>query len=288
MEINRKVKSNYCAILLLTLFHAHTIDAAFEDLPAGARSLGMASAFTAVAEGSESLFINPAGLAQSSNASLCLFYSRPFGLQELRYETVTSILPTRFGSWGFGVQDFGNTLYRENTAVIGWSHHVHQKFYFGIGFRLARLRIEKYGSDNALIFDTGCILKLTDHCQWGVSVSNLFQSRIGKKEEPLPQIMRTGFCYRPLQGILFSVEMDKDVRYSIETRAGAEIRPLSSVALRFGFGREPDFFSAGLGLTWKYCIFDYAFTTHPVLGTTHQASVSLHIYPVREKSFRIP
>jgi hypothetical protein len=288
MEINHKVKSNYCAILLLFLFHVRTINAAFEDLPAGARSLGMASAFTAVAEGSESLLTNPAGLAQSSDASLCLFYSRPFGLQELTYEIITSVLPTRFGNWGLGFQGFGNTLYRESTAVIGWSHHLHHKFYFGIGIRSATLRIEKYGSDNAFIFDTGCILKLANHCQWGVSVSNLFQSRIGKNEEPLPQIMRTGLCYRPFQGILFSIEIDKDVRYPIETRAGAEICPLSLLTLRFGFGREPDFFSAGFGLTWKYCIFDYAFTTHPVLGTTHQASVSLHIHSVQKKSFRIP
>ncbi len=282
------MKLNHWATLLLVLFHARTIEAAFEDLPAGGRSLGLGSAFVAVAEGSESLLINPAGLSQTNNASLCLFYSRPFGLQELTYETFTAKVQTKLGNWGLGFQSFGNTLYRESTITVGWSHHVHQRFYFGVGFRSARLRIEKYGSDNAFIFDTGCILKLTDQCQWGASIFNLLQSRIGKSEEPLPQIMRTGICYKPFQGILLSAEMDKDVRYPIEIRAGAEIRPLSPLVLRFGFGREPDSFSTGFGLTWKYCIFDYAFTTHPLLGPTHQGSVSFHLKPLRKKSFRIP
>ena len=282
------MKSKYFTIFLLVLFFTRTIEAAFEDLSTSGRFLGMGSAFVAVAEGSESLLTNPAGLSQTNNASLSLFYSRPFGIQELTHETITSVLPTKVGNWGFGFQGFGNSLYCESTIAIGWSHHVQQRFYFGVSFRSARLRIERYGSDNTFIFDTGCILKLTDQCQWGASISNLFQSRIGKSEEPLPQIMRTGIGYEPFQGILLSVEIDKDVRYPFEIRAGAEIRPLSPLALRFGFGREPDFFSAGFGLIWKYCIFDYAFTTHPILGATHQGSVSFYIKSLRKKSFRIP
>ncbi len=284
----KQVKLNHPAILLLVLFFVRAVEAAFEDIPAGGRPLGMGSAYTAVADGSECLLINPAGLSQSNGFSLCLFYSRPFGLQELTYETVTSVLPTKYGNWGFGFQGFGNSLYRESSITVGWSCHVHQNFYFGIGFRSARLRIEKYGSHNAFIIDTGYILKLTDQCQWGASISNLFQSRIGISEEPLPQIMRTGVCYKPFQGILLSIEIDKDVRYPIETRAGTELRVLSPLALRFGFGRDPDFFSTGFGLTWKYCVFDYAFTTHPVLGTTHQGSISLYLKPFVEKPFRIP
>ena len=243
-------------ILFFVLFFTSITEAAFEDLPSGGRSLGMGSAFTAVAEGSESLFINPSGLAQSNCASVSIYYSRPFGLRELSCETFTAIVPTRFGNWGFGFQGFGNSLYRETTVAAGWSYRVHQKFCFGIGIRSARLQIEKYGSDSAFLCDAGCLLKLTDQCQWGASFSNLFQSRIGQSEEVLPQIIRTGLSYRPIQGVLLSAEIDKDVRYPVETRAGAEICPLAPLALRFGFGREPDCFSAGLGLTWKYCVFD--------------------------------
>jgi hypothetical protein len=281
------VKREFHTILLLVLFQIHTIEAAFEDIPSGGRPLGLGSAYVAVAEGSEALMDNPAGLSQNKHASLCLFLSRPFGLKELTYETITITLPTRFGNWGFGFQNYGNPLYREKIVMMGWAHHYCQKIFLGIGFRMAQLHIEKYGSDHTFILDAGCLVKLSRQLQWGASVFNLFQSRIGKNREPLPQIMKTGLCYKPFDGVTIAFQLDKDVHYPLEIRGGIEICPLSPLLLRFGFGREPDLFSAGFGLIWKNCTFDYAFTMHPILGVTHQGSISFHLKPIHQKPLQI-
>jgi hypothetical protein len=262
---------------------------AFEDLPVGGRSIGMGSAYVALAQGPEGVFFNPAGVAQSDKPALCLFIVRPFGLRELSRETVSSMYKTRFGGISVNFQTFGNSQYRENCFSIGWGNRWQNRLFYGLLVKLASLQIDRYGSSSTLMSDIGLLYKMNDRISWGVSMTNLNQGRIGHLNDPLPQVTRVGLCYFPVQGLLFSVELDKDIRFPAELRGGIEICPLPALLLRCGLNRNPSSISFGIGFAWSLFSFDYAFTVHPVLGATHQGSISIdwnlkHGKPLRIKT----
>lgn len=273
-------------ILSILGYNTILVFSAIEDLPVGGRAIGMGSAYVAVALGPESVFFNPAGLSQARGPALTLFISHPYGLRELTHETLSTVLPTRYGSFGLSLQTFGHTLYRENTLAIGWGNPYRGKVHYGILIRAFQLQIQKYGSDAVLTLDFGCLLRLTDKITWGVAVTNLNRGRIGQQKDPLPQITRTGISYTPLPGLLLSTEIDKDPRFPVELKGGVEICPFSPLSLRCGFGREPSYFAAGIGLAWGIFRCDYGFTSHPVLGASHQGSISIDLNPPRRKAFQ--
>jgi hypothetical protein len=143
------------------------VSSVVEDLPVGGRAIGMGSAYVAVALGPESVFFNPAGLSQARGPALTLFISHPYGLRELTHETLSAVVPTRYGSFGLSLQTFGHTLYRENTLAIGWGNPYREKVHYGILIRALQLQIQKYGSDAVLTLDIGCLLRLTDKITCG-------------------------------------------------------------------------------------------------------------------------
>ena len=262
------------AVFLLCLFHAEYAAGSFENLIVGGRAWGLCGADVALVDGAESIFSNPAGLSLARNPACNLFVCRPYGIEELTYGTFAAVVPTPFGGLGAGLQTFGNRLYRETCLALGWGNRYRDRVHYGFVLKLAHLRIERYESATALLMEAGCLLRLTQQVSWGVSFSNLNHARIGSVREPLPQVMRTGLCFELNPGILLSVELDKDTRYPAEFKAGCECHLLPLVDVRCGFTREPSRFSAGIGLHHGLFTLDYAFTFHPVLGGTHQASIS--------------
>jgi hypothetical protein len=271
---NRTIRRSFVTQLciLSVLAGNCSVLASLETLPVGGRPIGMGSAYVAVAEGPESLFYNPAGLAITGPSALSLFGSRPYGLQELTYETLSALYHSRFGGVGISIQTFGSRIYRENGLAIGWGYHFRNRFYYGFITRIHQIQIKSYGSDSAITLEAGILLIISHRLRWGIAATNINQGSIGQDHEPIPKIIRTGLCYRPMREVLLCLELDKETRFPLELRGGFEIRPLSALALRCGFGRDPSYFSAGIGIAWAFISFDYACMFHPVLGATHQGS----------------
>ncbi len=273
---NRTFRRSF-VIQMCILAGNYSVLANLATLPVGGRPIGMGSAYVAVAEGPESLFYNPAGLATTGQSSLALFASRPYGLRELTFESLSAVYSSRYGGLGVCLQTFGSKLYRENGLAIGWGHHFRNRFYYGVMTRVHQVQIKSYGSDSAIILEAGILLIVSNRLRWGIAVTNINQGNIGQEHEPIPRIIRTGLCYRPMREVLLCMELDKETRFPLELRGGVEIRPMSAFALRCGFGRNPSYFSAGIGIAWAFIGFDYACMFHPVLGATHQGSIHFRL-----------
>ena len=267
-----------CLIPLVPLLFA-TFPAygTLEELPVGGKSIAMGSAYVAVALGPECLVYNPAGASLSKAFTLSLFVSRPLGLRELTYGTISAVLPSKLGHFSLLLQHFGYNLYQETTFALGCASHYRYKFNYGILVRMNRFYIKDYGSTHTLVINMGCLLTISKMICIGLSVTNLNQSRSpGENGFPV-QMTRFGICYRPLDKVTLSIEFDKEPRFPIELKAGIEIVAHKAVCLRCGIGRDPSFFSYGIGLKWNFFTIDYATTSHPVLGFTHQGSCTVFI-----------
>ncbi|MCJ7813147.1 hypothetical protein MUP95_07520 [bacterium] len=262
-------------LFILQMAIIDSVYGGFEDFSFGGRAASMGSAYVAVANGPETIFFNPAGLSQSNKTSLSFFSSRLYGLKELTVEALSSIFPTRYGRLGLTIQTFGNALYRENTFAFGWGYPFSNTIHLGILIRTVQLQIEKYGSEIALAIGGGCLLQFTDQLIWGISAMNINQARIGKQKDPIPRITRLGISYRATKNTLLSLEVDKDSRVPLEMKGGLEICPVPELSLRCGFGRDPSYVSAGIGVLWNIFSCDYGLSIHPILGITHHGSLTI-------------
>lgn len=277
LTISSNIFISFSLLILILILIPQNVSGAFEDLPVGCRAIGLGSAFVAIAEGPESIPINPAGIAQNPNFTLSLFFSRPYGIKEMTYETLSLSTSIPFGCFGFNCLTYGHDLYRENIMSLAWALNVQNRWYYGVSIRIAHLQIKKYGSEILWLVDLGCITQLTERLSCGLSLSNINQGRIGKIEEPLPQITRFGLSFQLHTTLMLSVECDKDIGFPPEIKGGIEFKPINTIHFRCGFGQNPDQFSVGLGFIINKIYINYALRLHSVLPSTHQGSIQFII-----------
>ncbi len=260
--------------LAVSIFWQNT-NAGLEDLPVGARSIGMGATYVALANTADAIFLNPGGLSQLNGAEISVFYQRPFGLPDLNFGMVAASFAFRSHRLGIGFLQFGNRLYNEQVLAFTYSRSYQQKLHWGLGLKYQALRIEGYGSAATIGLDFGFVVPLARQLNLGFVVKNLNRPSIGESDERVPQTFRIGVSARPNPKIILNVEVFKDTRFAEEIRFGAEITPIPRLALRAGTANNPSRFSTGFGIRVDQVNLDYAFFTHSDLGLTHQMSVSI-------------
>jgi len=279
MNNERRIKLFRSGLILLfsiLIISSQWTLAAFEDLAKGARSAGLAGAFVAVPGSAENLLSNPAALSVLNGISIHLFYTKPFGLAEMKHGNVSVILPFFKKNFGFGAQSFGNDKYGENTLYAGFSAPIFKSLFIGSTIRYANLNISGYGRAGTFIIDLGAWAKLAPSVYWGTSVKNIANAKIGRSGEELPQAMTTGFMLSPISQFSITIDLNKDTRFPLDICSGAEYRPLKVFALRVGVASDPQIFAAGFSVKFKNIRLDYAFTNHSELGFTHLFSLTFN------------
>lgn len=261
-------------LLIITSLSLQPCYPSFENLTVGARPLALGGAFVGLADNSDAIFINPAGIGRIETINISGFYARPYGLKELAHRTLGMVYPNRYFSFGAAIQAYGYNLYNETSFTLALSRGYLKKIYYGLSIRYMRLRIKGYGSAGCFGLDAGILLKPDSNLSIGVFSGNLSRSTIGRDKEKLPQIYSTGLYYQPFHQIGLTLDVYKDVSFPIEYRYGIEYKALQYIDIRVGIANNPARFSAGFGLHLKRLCFDYAIYTHRDLGLSHQFSIS--------------
>lgn len=273
-----KRRHSYLVLILLSafnLFFCRKIQAGLDTLSSGARALGMGGAYVALANTADALFLNPGGLGLITGIEASLFYQKPFGLQDINFGTISLSFPMNDFHIGLGLVKLGNKVYNEQSVVLGLSHHVEHKIYYGLALRYQSLQITGYGSSGKPGLDLGFIVPVTNKFNLGFFSNNINRPEIGDSNERLPQIFKTGISIHPNPKLILSTEIYKDVRFPQELRFGMEFTPIENLSFRSGVANNPSRFSAGFGLNVRLFTLDYAFFTHNDLGLTHQFSLSI-------------
>jgi hypothetical protein len=252
--------------------------AGFEKRDQGARPIGMGGAFVALADNVWAIAFNPAGLSRVPGDEVSAFYApQPFGLTELSLASFALVHPTSRGSFGLLVNRFGFDLYREVSWIFAYSNSYKDAFSFGINLTYNSVAIKNYGSASVIGVDVGLLATVYTGLRWGFFASNINAPTIGQAKEKLPQMYSSGLSYSPAKGLLLDLDVLKDVRYPTLIRGGIEYDVVDAVSLRAGVGSNPTKFSSGFGVHYSLIHFDYAMTTHPDLGLSHQFSVAVDL-----------
>lgn len=267
----------YRSLLVMTLTVSCTSCgwSAFEHMMIGARPAGMGGAYVALADDPEALFWNPAGLEQVSGRMFSTFVSRPFGIKELTLGSAGYTQPTPWGRWGVGLKTFGTKVYRENTFGLCHSRTLSGGLCLGATLKIFNLTIDRYGSTFAYGIDLGCLLELGRQLYGGFFITNVTNPHIGKVHEHIPNLISIGLRSSSTGRLILTAEVQSESRSGVQFHAGQEYRFSNVFALRIGLQTNPTDFTTGIGFYFSRYRLDYAFSSHSVLGLTHQASLTL-------------
>lgn len=264
-------------VLIISLFtFCATISfSAFELKGNFPRSIIFGSSFVAMENDVWSTRFNPAGIASLSSFQSSVSYSpQLFGIKEISSSAFSFVYPLNdIGVLGGSVHSFGFEMYREISPTISFAKQF-DDFSFGVNLNYNMLTIERYGNEVALGIDIGALANISENISIGFSTTNINSPTISQKKEKLPQTFLLGVSYKPIESTLLAVGVEKDVRYNPSPSVGLEIFPIDELALRVGIQDEPTLFNAGFGVHVSNFVFDYAASSHQILGLTHYISIS--------------
>ncbi|MBC7920117.1 MAG: hypothetical protein H7Z75_03420 [Ferruginibacter sp.] len=250
-----------------------------DPFPIGARSLGLGNAAVTLSD-HWSLFNNVGGLAGTDRTAegrrtVMSSFSGPYGVAGLSVVAVGAVLPTRYGTFGVGVQRFGDELHHEHLVGLAYSHRL-ENVSLGVKINYVQIATRGLGSRGAVAIEFGGVVQLLPELRFGAHLYNLNQAKLAAYgDERLPTLMKAGLSYQPGKQLMMNAEVEKDVDFPAVFKAGLEYEIVKKVHLRTGISAKPFTNHFGVGLLHRNLHFDYALTTHPQLGFSHHLSLAL-------------
>lgn len=248
----------------------------FAQINPGARQIALAHADGSYSNDVFQIFNNPAGLAFAKNREVGIYYSpAPFSLKELANAYAAYSEPTPYGTFSAGFSIYGFELYKETQFAIGYGRKITENFSLGGTAVYKNLAIKNYGTKGTVYLNLGGIANVNEQVGFGFAIENITRSTLSNESGQLPTVLWGGVYLKAIKEFIFSAALRKEVGYNPSIRIGAEYSMLDFIRLRFGAHNEPNIFSGGFGIIYQFLQVDYAVTTHPDLGLTHQFGLIL-------------
>ncbi len=283
----------------------HQTTASFLKIPIGARSCGMGEAYTALAEGVDALYFNPAGLGWALDSEIQATHA--IWLGDISYDFLGYIQPTSIGTFGVGMQYvYMDKMYRISEGVEEGKFSVYdalgmlsygvclgEKFSLGVSAKALESKIDdqkamSIASDIGVLF---CTNKEGNSFSLGLVGQNLgSRMKFIEEEEYLPVNVKLGMagCFSfPEQhtDLNLTVDINKPIDEDYNFCFGLEHWGADILALRFGYKydlednklREGDPLSGwrmGVGIKCRGFLLDYAFVPYGGMGFTHRISLT--------------
>ncbi len=255
------------------------------DFDIGARSRALGGAYVAVADDVDTIFYNVAGLANLDNLNLSFSHFSLF--QELSIQSFSMAYPVGIGVLGMGVNYFhtgefnqilnGEILdktisFSSVVGNIGYGFNLLKNLKIGINGKFILNNIadtsgKAFAGDIGILFNTEFLKyynKVENNLRIGLSAQN-FGTFIKYKEneEKLPQKVRLGLFYKPVNYVLFSLEGNYWLGYKIDEallfKGGVELFPDYFITPSAGVIIDKDKinFAGGLGIGLHIGTYNY-------------------------------
>lgn len=281
---------------------AGTTAAPFLKVSMSPRAIAMGGAFSALADDSGAVFVNPAGLAQFEQREVGLGFTQYF--QDAKMGNLSyagNLADKRFGL-GLTFMNVGGIEKRGLNDAVGVVPDIGSfssndmalslayakkdsfpdfldKLDAGFAVKFVRSAIDTK-SAFALALDAGLIYHATEKVNFALAMANLGNKmKFDTESDPLPFCIRAGVLYRPQPAMNFVGELNQ---YLVDEKfypsVGAEYWFRNSFALRGGYkfgydtanlGNEVGL-SLGFGLKVSGLGVDYAYLPFGDLGNVHR------------------
>jgi hypothetical protein len=293
---------------------AGTSNADFLKIGVGARPAAMGETYVGIADDSNGIYWNPAGITAVEKWNVTFMHLVWF--ENTGYDYFSLVFPLNntlnFGVAAnfFWVPPFDSTATNPFGVVLG---ETAMSYDLAVSVSVAKILGNLYTSDftignisvggNLYVvsrkildetlpmsfgLDLGIIGNVTENVKLGLTLQDI---GTGTDDDPSPFNARLGvsgnFNFTKELGLLAALDVTKPFDMSNPDyskwflNVGGEIS-IYVLKLRFGykFGNEDETFTAGGGFKFDFGSIDYAFVPHSELGSTHRISATLDIGPV--------
>lgn len=267
----------------------------FLKIGIGARPIAMGGAFVGISDDINSLYWNPAGIAQLMSKEIT--FTHTLWLESINYSFLGFVYPLRKRTIGVSLAylDSGKIQgYNEDDKPtepfsasdlafgISYGQSINERLLVGITLKVIHERLEKE-SVTAYVGDIGGVYKITKNVLLGAGVQNIGPEVSFVKEKiSMPIIFKLGCGVKLLdKKLTLGLDIDKPIDYDLKVNFGAEYWLMRIISFRAGYQiKRNDYdglanISAGLGFKYSLVAIDYAFVPYGNLGITHRVSLSL-------------
>jgi hypothetical protein len=292
--MKRFVFKSFILINLLLILNSFVYPQVANQSYIGARPLGLAGSYSAVANDANTVYWNPAGLPYLQRQEVTTMYGKLFGL-DLVNSYIGYVFPINDNQavgadWfhsGFGDNELD---YRMEQIHLAYGHRVHNMVSVGLSAKYYNTDLSldnsSMGKASGLGFDAGVLFTPLPRLRFAFTLQDIGGTSVkydnNTSEKISEQRWRFGAAYTPLEGLLVAADVDDRVH------VGAEYWPMSMFAVRGGFQKDIKniggiskslILSLGSSVRYKFMQFDYAFENDPDLPTSHRFSVSFFFNP---------
>lgn len=279
-------------------------------LGAGARPLGMGSAFVALSDDAMAVYWNPAGLANITVREVQFQHAEQFG-GSVNHDVLTVALPIPRGGLGIGIVRLGvdnialttledptRPLGPDNrpiiSQIVGTADYTLQVAYsralradLDVGATLKFLHRDLgAGTGSGFGFDLGLLYRRGRRLRLGAVLRNATRTRLtydsGAKDTISPSLLIGTAYILPVRASdtltgSFSLHVGEEkssLAHAQGIRAGLEYRLKHRVAFRVGL--QDGHLTLGTGLKMHRFALDLAFLEHSQLDNTYRISAALY------------
>lgn len=215
---------------------------------------------------------NQAGLGFLESFQAGVFAEQRFVGLGLGHYAAAIALPTTTGTFALSANYFGYNLCSDTRLGLAFGKSLGTKLSMGVQFNYIATSIPEYGSASAVAMAVGILAKPSQKWSLGAQVFNPTQARLGQFEERLPATITIGAGYQSSDKLLLTAEIEKDIQFSPNFKAGLQFNLTPKVMLRGGFGSNPALLTFGVGFHLSNMSVDLANSLHTLLGSSPQAS----------------
>ncbi|MBS13157.1 MAG: hypothetical protein CME19_16305 [Gemmatimonadetes bacterium] len=282
------------------------------SIGAGARALGMGSAFVGVSDGATSLYWNPAGLTRLGRNEIQAQHAEQFG-GTINHDIIVVGIPSNAGTFSVGLvrvgvdgiqlsalEDLGRSIGADNRPTVsgntgtsdysldvGYGRAINEKLSLGSRVKVIWRKLS-VGNGTGYGIDLGLQYIARDSLRVGLVIRDARSTRIsfdsGKSDTISPSLDLGMGWTRPVGPIDGHLLLAASLLLNAETssaddgqhlRVGAEYRHRTGLSARLGI--EGDHLTAGAGLSPTDRIrVDVAFLENDDLDNTYRISASLY------------
>lgn len=267
-----------CFFYLLSI---NQVNASGEPFPIGARSWGIGNATAAIAD-KQSIFNNPAGLGFLTDYFISTSYHNRYTIAGLNTFSLGGNYNTKIANIGLTVERFGDKLYHEEKLGLALAKSTN-RISLGIKVSYLQAAIEGFAVKQTVLTEFGVMAKLSSTLQLGFHAYNLTAARLFVSQR-VPTVLRLGLAYQPIKQLLLVGEAEKDIVLPTLYKVGLEYQIVKNFYLRTGITSKLSNAHFGIGFQAKQFIFDYAASSHSLLGFSHHLTLAYQLGKTQQKS----
>lgn len=244
--------------------------------PKGPISLAMGGVSAATAN-EWSVFNNPAGLVVNQGISALVSYQTIFNFAPFNTVVAAVNSETPWGNAAFGVYRFGDELFSNQMASLGFARRI-GIMSLGAKANVLQYNIDGFGKRSVFVAEMGALAQFTQELNFGVHVYNFTQAVIAiESQEKVPTLIRLSLNYRPEEYLNLYIEGEKNVEDDPDLRLGLAYSIIENLWLRTGFSTQTNRHSFGAGFKFNRFTIDYAVRSNRSTGATHNFGLTYQI-----------